>query len=191
METIKMKNEELLAKAFERGFEFEKKYHGCAQCAVGALYDVFPELRNEAVFRAASGLGGGLGLTCKGHCGALTGGVMVLSQLYGRELTQIADPDRKRAVAFRLGENMARKFLDEYGTIICEKIHQKVMGRSFSLLDPKDKEAFEAAGGHETACPSVVGNGVRWAAELLVEEREKKLNIQPTPNRYFNIPRST
>ena len=168
-----MNKEDKLADAYKRGFEFEKEYHGCAQCAVGALYEVFPELRNEDIFRAASGLGGGLGLTCKGHCGALTGGVMVLSQLYGRELSEIADPERKRAVAFRLGEKMAQRFFDEYGTIICEEIHEKVMGRPYSLLDPVDKEAFEEAGGHTTACPSVVGNGVRWAAELLLEEREK------------------
>jgi len=164
-----MKKEARLTEAYEQGFAFEKKYHGCAQCAVGALYDVFPELRNDDIFRAASGLGGGVGLTCKGHCGALTGGVMVLSQLYGRELSEIADPDRKRAVAFHLGEKMAQKFFDEYGTIICEEIHEKVMGRPFSLLNPGDKQAFEKAGGHTTACPSVVGNGVRWAAELLLE----------------------
>ncbi len=162
--------DELLKKAYERGFEFEKQYHGCAQCAVGALYEVFPDLRNDHVFRAAGGLGGGVGLTCKGHCGALTGGVMVLSQLYGRELNEIADPARKRALAFRLGEKMARKFIEKYGTLICEQIHEKVMGRPFSLLDSADKQAFEEAGGHSTACPSVVGNGVRWAAELLMEQ---------------------
>ena len=165
--------QEIIATAYKHGFEYEKTFHGCAQCSVGALYEVFPELRNEDIFKSASGLGGGVGLTCKGHCGALSGGVMVLSQVYGRELSEIADPERKRAVAFRLGEKMAQNFLDEYGTIICEKIHKKVMGRPFSLLDPLDKQAFEDARGHTTACPSVVGNGVRWAAELLIEEREK------------------
>lgn len=157
-----------LNKAYERGFEFEKQYHGCAQCAVGALYEIFPELRNDDIFRAAGGLGGGVGLTCKGHCGALTGGVMVLSQLYGRELSEIADPERKRAVAFELGERMVQKFLDTYGTIICREIHEKVMARPFNLVDPVDKQAFEEAGGHITACPSVVGNGVRWAAEVIL-----------------------
>jgi C_GCAxxG_C_C family probable redox protein len=75
--------------AFERGFEFEKNYHGCAQCVIGALYEVFPEMRNEDVFRAASGLAGGVGLSTQGQCGALSGAVMVLSQLYGRELKEV------------------------------------------------------------------------------------------------------
>jgi hypothetical protein len=56
------------------------------------------------------------------------------------------------------------------------------MGRPYSLLDPKDKKAFGAAGGHVTACPSVVGNGVRWAIELLMAEREKKPDANPTSN---------
>lgn len=51
-----MNKEDKLSDAYKRGFEFEKEYHGCAQCAVGALYEVFPELRNEDIFRAASGL---------------------------------------------------------------------------------------------------------------------------------------
>lgn len=162
-----------MANAYKYGFEYEKVFHGCAQCAVGALYEVFPELRNEAVFRSASGLGGGVGLTCKGHCGALSGGVMLLSQVYGRELNQIADPERKRAVAFRLGEKLVQRFLDEYGTIICGEIQEKVMGRSFSLLNPEDKQVFESMGGHSAACPSVVGKGVQWTAELIEEEKSK------------------
>ena len=98
---------------------------------------------------------------------------MVLSQVYGRELSAISDPERKRAVAFRLGEKMVQRFLDEYGTIICEEIQEKVMGRSFSLLDPEDKQVFEAMGGHSTACPSVVGKGVQWTAELIEEEKAR------------------
>lgn len=83
--------ESLIKKAFDRGFEFEKKYYGCAQCVIGAIYEVFPEMRNEDIFRSANGLGGGVGGTNKGQCGALSGGLMVLSQVYGRELEEIAD----------------------------------------------------------------------------------------------------
>jgi len=163
--------ESIKEEAYKAGFEFEKRFHGCAQCAVGALYEVFPELRNEDVFRSAGGLGGGVGLTCKGHCGALSGGVKVLSQMYGRELNEIEDPEKKRAIAAKLGEQLAQRFLDAYGTVICEEIQHNVMGRSFSLLDPDDYQAFEEHGGHSKACPSVVGKGVQWAAEMIIAEK--------------------
>jgi C_GCAxxG_C_C family probable redox protein len=159
-------------KGYERGFEFERHYHGCAQCVVGAVYEVFPEMRNVDIFRAASGLAAGTGLTTIGQCGALTGAVMVLSQLYGRQLDQIDDPEKKRFVAYRLAEKMVHRFLKEYGTLICGEIQKKIMGRSFYLFDPEQWDAFEKAGGHNEKCPSVVGNATRWAIEVMEEESE-------------------
>jgi C_GCAxxG_C_C family probable redox protein len=166
-----MTDEELLKRAYAAGFEFEKKYHGCAQCTVAALYEIFPGLRNDDIFRAAGGLGAGVGMTCQGHCGGLSGGVMVLSQLYGRELKEIDDPEKKRYVAFQLGRSLVQKFLDEYGTITCQRIHMKLMEGSFNLWDAKDKTSFEERGAHERICPSVIGNAVRWAAQLILEKR--------------------
>lgn len=166
-----MTDEELLKRAYTLGFEFEKKYHGCAQCAIGALYEIFPELRNDAIFRAAGGLGAGVGMTCQGHCGGLSGAVMVLSQLYGRELKEINDPEKKRYVAFHLGQRMVQKFLDEYGTVICQEIHRRLMGRDFDLWDQKDKQSFEHGGAHDRICPSVIGNAVQWTTQLILEKR--------------------
>jgi C_GCAxxG_C_C family probable redox protein len=170
-----MSEEDKVKQAFRRGVEFEKKYHGCAQCTIAALYSIFPELRNDAVFRSASGLATGVGLTGEGHCGGLTGGVMVLSQIYGRELDKIADPERKREHAFRLGEKMVQKFLDEYNTVICREIQTKLMGRSFDLWDPEQKKQFEAAGGHEWACTTVIGKSVQWTTALILAERRKEI----------------
>jgi C_GCAxxG_C_C family probable redox protein len=166
-----MTNEEFLKRAYAVGFEFEKKYHGCAQCTIGALYEIFPELRNEGIFRSASGLGAGVGLTGKGHCGGLSGAVMVLSQVYGRELIEIDDPEKKRYAAFHLGRRIVQEFLDQYGTVTCQGIHMKLMGRSFDLWDPKDKASFEESGAHDRICPSVIGNAVQWAAQLIVEKQ--------------------
>jgi len=158
-------------KAYEKGFANENDFGGCAQCAIAALYDVFPELKNEDVFRAATGLGAGVGLSARGNCGALTGAVMMVSQLYGRDLTNIADPEKKRFVAYRLGKKLVGKFLAEYGTVTCGEIQTKIMGRSFDLYTEWNE--FLAAGGHSTACTAVVGNAAKWAAELIAEVRQK------------------
>jgi len=158
-------------KAYELGFEYEKNYGGCAQCAIGALYEMFPELKNEAIFKSATGLGGGIGLTTFGSCGALAGIIMVLSQIYGRELENIEDPERKRFVAYRLSEKLVNKFLDEYGTVTCSEIQKKLMGKSFYMYE--EWEEFLEAGGHSTACTTVVGNATRWAANLITELENK------------------
>jgi C_GCAxxG_C_C family probable redox protein len=161
-------------KAYELGFEYEKNYGGCAQCAIGALYEMFPDLQNEAIFKSASGLGGGIGLTTFGSCGALAGGVMVLSQIYGRGLKDIKDPERKRFVAYRLSERLVTKFLDEYGTVTCSEIQTKLMGKSFYMYE--EWEEFLEAGGHSTACTMVVGNATKWAAQLIAELDNKGIH---------------
>lgn len=161
-------------RAYEGGFEYEKNYGGCAQCAIAALYDVFPELRNEDVFRSATGLGAGVGLTTRGNCGGLTGAVMVISQLYGRDRQDIADPSMKRFVAYRLGRKLVRRFMDAYGSVTCADIQIKMMGRSFDLYT--EGVEFLNAGGHTTACTAVVGNAARWAADLIAEIREKGMD---------------
>ncbi len=157
--------------AYDMGFAFEKDYGGCAQCVIGALYKLYPDLKNEDIFKSATGLGGGIGLTTKGGCGALVGAVMVISQLTGRSLENIADLEKQRFVAYRIGEKLVNKFIDEYGTVTCEKIQEKLMGKSFYMYEEWDE--FLAAGGHSTACTTVVGNATRWAAEIIEEIRKK------------------
>jgi len=168
----KFKNRE--ERAYDRSFEYEKNFGGCAQCVIAAIYDIFPEMKNEEVFRSASGLGAGVGLTTKGNCGGLTASVMMISQLYGRELKDLADPAVKRFVAYKLSQKLVQKFLDEYGTVTCADIQTKMMGRSFDLYT--EWPEFLAAGGHLNACTSVVGNAAKWVAELIVEISRKGID---------------
>jgi len=162
---------DVLQKAYDAGFAFERDYGGCAQCVVGALYELFPELRNEDIFLSATALGGGVGLTTKSGCGALAGAAMVISQMTGRSLENIADPERKRFVAYRLGEKLVNKFYEEYGTVTCEEIQAHLMGRSYNMYEEWDE--FLAAGGHSTACTTVVGNATKWATEIIRDLNKK------------------
>ncbi|MFW6080444.1 MAG: C-GCAxxG-C-C family protein [Desulfosalsimonas sp.] len=159
--------EQLLEKAYELGFEFERKYHGCAQCVIGAVYQLFPEMRSEDIFRSANAQAGGMGLTSRGQCGAAAGAGMIISQLYGRSLGEIEDPEKKRFVAYRMGQDFADRFTDELGSLICSEIQARMMGRSFNLLDPVDWDSFEKAGGHDRHCPVVVGTATRIVVEMI------------------------
>ncbi|MFO7683808.1 MAG: hypothetical protein R6X34_27575, partial [Chloroflexota bacterium] len=60
------------------------------------------------------------------------------------------------------------------GTVICGKIHEKIYGRSFNLRNDDEKQAFRDAGAHERedGCCAVVGDGARWATELILDEIE-------------------
>ena len=160
---------EILNEAEARGYDFEENHHGCAQCVLGALMELF-DMKDPNAFKAATGLGGGVGLSIEGSCGGLTGGVMAISMWYGRELDNIADPEGVRFRSYRLAEKLHDRFVKEYASSICKEIHKKVLGRPYRLSLPDEFEAFLDAGGHEEKCPGVVGKAARWAAEIILEQ---------------------
>ncbi len=162
---------EILQRVYDLGFDYEADFLGCSQCVVAALQDVF-DARNDDVFRAASGLAGGVGICGDGCCGAYVGGVMVMSQLHGRTRDNFRDPERVRRKSFDLAKKLHDRFIGEYGSVICRDIQQKIFGRPFYLRDAEEFEKFEKAGGHYDKCPAVVGNASRWVAEILLDESQ-------------------
>lgn len=163
-----MQKEQLLKEAEQLAYRYERDYGGCSQCVVGAIKETLG-LISDDVFKAATGLAGGVGLTGN-TCGALTGGVMVFGMALGREYDNFADPERIRFRTFELAKKLVERFEREYGSASCYDIQRKIMGRSFNLWDQTEYGEFLAAGGHEDKCPAVCGKAARWAAEILLEE---------------------
>jgi len=169
-----MEKEVVLEKVYWTAFDYELKYRGCAQCSLAALQDVF-EIQEAPVFKSATGLSGGVGLSLLGSCGALTGGAMAISQLFGRGREAFDDPERKRAVAYELSDRLAKRFVQEYGSVLCGEIQQKFLGRSYDLWDKEGYAEFErVAYSHQGGCPEVVARGAVWAAEIILEEMERR-----------------
>ena len=156
-----------------KGYKFNKKYHGCAQSALGPLMDFF-NLDKPEVFKSASGLGGGVGQSFEGTCGALAAGVMVVSLFYGRELNNIEDPEGMKVTCYDLSKKLHMRFVKEYGSSICKDIHKKIFRRTYDLKKPGEWDAFLADGGHSHKCPEVVGKAVKWTVELILNEKEMK-----------------
>jgi len=155
-------------RAYHAGKLNEKTYRGCGQCALAALQEAF-DRRDDAVFRAATGLAGGGGLACDGSCGAYAGAIMFIGQLLGRERDDFADPDGVRLQTAQIVRDLRQRFIDRYGSVICRDIQTKVMGRPYYLADPEDFQRFHDAGAHDVHCPEVVGLAARWAAEIVTE----------------------
>lgn len=160
---------ELLARAYELGFDYEQRFRGCSQCVVAAIQDTLG-IQDDAVFRAATGLAGGGALTGLGACGGYVGAVMVLGQLRGRERSDFADPAGVRFQTFDLAKRLADRFVEEFGGTICRDVQTGVFGRCFDLRDPADFARFDAAGAHQDKCPDVVGRAARMAVEIILDE---------------------
>ena len=79
-----------------------------------------------------------------------------------------------RFVGYRLANRLQQRFVDAYGSSICGRIHQQVMGRTFHLTQPDEWDGFIQAGGHSEKCPAVVGKAARWAAQIILEEMDRR-----------------
>ncbi len=155
-------------RARELGFAYEGEYHHCAQSVIAAVQEALG-IPDEAVLRAATGLAGGAGLSGEGSCGAFVGGGMLFGQRFGRGRDSLHDRDADDK-AYELTYELYERFIETYGSCVCRGVQRAVFGRSFDLLDPEDKEAFDAAGAHTDKCTGVVGTAARWIAEIIVRE---------------------
>ena len=160
---------EIVQRALNLGMEYEKTITGCCQCTIAAIQDALG-IRNNAVFKAGSGLTAGGGLSCEGSCGGYTGGVMVMSSIFGRRRERWENDKEEKDCAHKMARSLMERFDREYGSNICKDIHQAIFDREFDLLNPLDREAFEKLGAHVDKCTSVVGKAAAWATELLLEE---------------------
>jgi len=167
----------ILDTAYQSGFQGEHDFRGCAQCTIAAVQDAL-SIQNDFIYKAASGLAGGAGECIDGNCGGVSGGIIAMSTFFGRtrEEQGTAKGREDKYVSFRMAAALHDKFMEKYGTVICGEIHKKIYGRSFDLRDEEQKQAFRDAGAHERedGCCAVVGDGARWAAELILDEIEDR-----------------
>ena len=155
--------------AYKLGEKYEIECTGCAQSTIAAIFDALGEGSDE-VFRAASGLADGIGLTGNGSCGALVGGVLALSWFSGRKREDFQDM-MAAMPSYLLAKELHDRFNEKYGCIRCHDIQEKVCGRTYNLLDPKELEEAirDEAMKH---CGTVVGNTARMSVEIILQARE-------------------
>ncbi|MEA3222236.1 MAG: C-GCAxxG-C-C family protein [Thermodesulfobacteriota bacterium] len=161
----------ILEKAYNAALNYEKKCTGCAQTCIAGIFDAL-SIENDDVFKSASGLADGLGLTGDGTCGALVGGAMVIGYLFGREKKDFPDM-LKPMKSYITAKKLHDRFCEKYGSCRCYDIQKHLMGRTFNLYDPNGlKEATDF--GMMDHCSKVVGTAAMLAAEIILDEMERK-----------------
>jgi len=172
-----LSRQELLDKAYELGFNFEKNNYSCSQSTVAAIHELVE--MDDVVVKVATSLSGGTAEQFSGTCGALSGGLIALAYFFGRPVQkmsyreQIDSNIETMMVAFEPPERLADRFWQENGTIICSQIHRRLFGRIFYLNDEEEMRKFDDLGGHSdpNKCRRIVGNTAKWVMEILLNKR--------------------
>ena len=162
---------ELQDKAYESGREYEKKCAFCPQASIAALMDVF-QIKDDDLFRAAYGFHGGGGDRGIGTCGALCGGILIISYFFGRSRLEFNFGKENRRATDLVGK-LVDEFKKEFDGVSCNDVQKKMFGRSFNNADKAELDLFLEMGGHTEKCPKVVGRGAALAAGIIWDELER------------------
>ena len=164
-------------RAYELGFRYESEYRGCAQCTIAAVQDALG-FKADGIYKAASGLAGGIGGCTDGVCGGYSGAVLMLGLLFGRTQAEQGSAKGHAAKDYTtlMAASMHDLFITRFNSVTCKDIHGQLLGRSYDLRDAHDKVAFHEAGAHDDAdkCCDVVGTAARWTVEIILDELVKR-----------------
>lgn len=129
-------------------------------------------LIHPAVFKAGTGLAGGVARQGE-TCGALTGAIMAVGSLVGRERLQDAEIYQK---AMGILVRVYDLFKEKIGHTLCSEIQKIRFGKVYRLYIPEERQAFHDAGGHNRkGCPEVCGIAAGIAAEIIFDITENEL----------------
>ena len=167
--------EEVLNKAFTIAKEYEMKNGGCPQCTLMGVFEAL-DIEDNSVFKAATALADGVEFDRRRHCGALSGGVMAISYIFGREKKDFSN-QRKLIRANLLAKKLHDEFVEKYGTCRCADIQKQAFGRFFNLYDPGEVEAAIKAGMPDK-CSTLVGEVARMATRIILEENKRRPGIK-------------
>jgi hypothetical protein len=140
------------------------------------LQEVF-DMRNDDIFRAASGLAAGVGMQAD-TCGALLGASLMLGLKYGRrreEIDKIEALDESGIPVARL----YKWFQTEFGSATCRVIRTRFGGGAFyDFFIPWEREMCEKIGMFEK-CSDLVGRAAARTAEMLWDAIEAEKKAEP------------
>lgn len=134
--------------------------YNCAQAVFLAFADV-TGFDRETALKLSSSFGGGMG-RMREVCGAVSGALMVAGILWGyAELD-----DEKKKEHYALVQEIARRFRERHGTIICRELLKGVETDASPTPSARDAGYYQ-----KRPCLRMVENAAAVLDELLEERR--------------------
>jgi len=170
-----------MKKAYDLAYFYEDNGGHCSQSTVRALMDVYG-IEDNQIFRALGTVAGGGGLEGDSGCGAYIAASFFFGLTYGLNIedTDTDNPELKNGgdEVNKLVKILHDRFIDEYGSIICNQIHRKLYHRPFYIgTEEEHKIMADFVGRNKKSpdfiwCAHVCGNAASWAVEIFEEYKK-------------------
>ncbi|MBN2384072.1 C_GCAxxG_C_C family protein [bacterium] len=134
---------------------FNKGYN-CAQSVLFAFHDLY-SIDQEVLLKIASGFGAGMARKQE-VCGAVTGGLMVLSLLYG---SPDAHDTRAKEKVYDAITIFMDRFQDQYGSCLCREL------LGVDLKTKSGQSEYRDRALKDTICMKCVKEAVRLVWEII------------------------
>ena len=123
----------------QMAFDYFQSGFNCAEAISKAIVEAYSNEIHTDIPRMATGFGGGIGGSKADTCGTLNGGIIALGCLFGRK-----QPGDDKKIAYEVGAEFRRKFIETFGSSICRNILEG-FGEQENLIECK-KLTGRAAG---------------------------------------------
>lgn len=164
--------------------ELQILYRGCAQTVFYPLM-MHLGIGSKEVFKGVSALTGGL-YESRHICGALLGGMVVISLEFGRaDFLEPGGPKEAGLSSFTYAQRFTRelyqRFKEQFGTVICRELLEKHFGKSLTPVDRTNPMEVERAKSGEiysmlsTYCCQMVEKSAEITADIILRERRAKM----------------
>jgi len=168
---------ELVEKARRLGREYIRKYGGCAPGTLLAVAHTLNLEVSDEVFKAMTAFS-----SFAGVCGNVCGGIAAIGLRYGVGKEDLVKKPESFSLSFAkimtTAKVLREKFIEEYGSYLCDDIQTKLFGKcvmptspeeleAFMKMDPKEFEAFYEK------CSHVTENAAGWTVTAILEMDEK------------------
>ena len=97
-----------------KAFDYHNSGFHCAEAVSKAVIETYGQGMSQDIPKVATAFGGGIGRTHQDICGALTGGLIALGCLFGRN-----EPGADWTDAYELAAELKHRFVREHGTTNC------------------------------------------------------------------------
>ena len=134
---------------------FAQRYN-CAESVLLGLIEYY-NLECECAPRIASGFGGGVG-QCGDLCGAVSGAVMAIGLIFGRD--DLSNPDQK-TICYNKVEQLIELFEAEFGTLECSTL------TDCEMRSPEGRARAKELDLHNTLCPKYVAYAAQAASSII------------------------
>ena len=168
---------ELVEKARRLGREYLLKYGGCAPGTLMAVAHTLNLEVSDEVFKAMMGFS-----SFAGACGNVCGGIAAMGLRYGVGLEDFVKNPEIGFLSFgklmTTAKVLREKFVEEYGSYLCDDIQTKLFGKCVMPTSPEELEAFMMQDPEELKvfyekCGSVTENAAGWTVAAILEMDEK------------------